>query len=45
MLIDTSAVARPVRDRDVLTDLELLHSARSKADREEWLELFAATFA
>ncbi|GAA4246305.1 PIN domain nuclease [Dactylosporangium darangshiense] len=28
-----------------ITELELLHSARSKADREEWLELFNATFA
>ena len=28
-----------------ITELELLHSARSKADREELLELLAATFA
>ncbi|MBM2615364.1 PIN domain nuclease [Actinoplanes sp. LDG1-06] len=28
-----------------ITELELLHSARSKADREEWLELLNATFA
>ncbi|WP_432836762.1 PIN domain nuclease [Dactylosporangium sp. CA-092794] len=28
-----------------ITELELLYSARSKADREEWLELFDATFA
>jgi predicted nucleic acid-binding protein len=27
-----------------ITELELLHSARSKADREEWLELLNATF-
>ncbi|GAA4684169.1 PIN domain nuclease [Phytohabitans rumicis] len=27
-----------------ITELELLHSARSKADREEWLELLSATF-
>jgi predicted nucleic acid-binding protein len=27
-----------------ITELELLHSARSKADREEWLELLGATF-
>ncbi|MEV8517548.1 PIN domain-containing protein [Dactylosporangium sp. NPDC051484] len=61
-LVDTSAVVRLLRDRDVrarwqpqvtagvmgicpITELELLHSARSKADREEWLELFDATFA
>lgn len=28
-----------------ITELKLLHSARSKADREEWLELLSATFA
>jgi predicted nucleic acid-binding protein len=28
-----------------ITELELLHGARSKADREEWLELLNATFA
>ncbi|GAA3457087.1 PIN domain nuclease [Dactylosporangium matsuzakiense] len=28
-----------------ITELELLHSARSKTDREEWLELLNATFA
>jgi len=28
-----------------ITELELLHSARSKADREEWLELLDVTFA
>jgi len=61
-LVDTSAVVRLLRDRDVrsrwqpqitagvigicpITELELLYSARSKADREEWLELFNATFA
>jgi predicted nucleic acid-binding protein len=61
-LVDTSAVIRLLRDRDVrarwqpqltpgvmgicpITELELLHSARSKADREEWLELLGATFA
>lgn len=61
-LVDTSAVVRLLRDRDVrarwqpqitagvmgicpITELELLHSARSKADREEWLELLGATFA
>ena len=27
-----------------ITELELLHSARSKTDREEWLELLDATF-
>jgi predicted nucleic acid-binding protein len=61
-LVDTSAVVRLLRDRDVrarwqpqitagvmgicpITELELLYSARSKADREEWLELLNATFA
>ena len=61
-LVDTSAVVRLLRERDVrarwqpqitagvmglcpVTELELLHSARSKADRDEWLELFRATFA
>ncbi|GAA2583298.1 hypothetical protein GCM10010399_11400 [Dactylosporangium fulvum] len=51
-LVDTSAVVRLLRDRDVrarrqsqitagvigicpITELELLYSARSKADREE----------
>jgi hypothetical protein len=60
-LVDTSAVVRLLRDRDVrarwqpqvtagvmatcpITELELLHSARSKADREEWLELLGAAF-
>jgi predicted nucleic acid-binding protein len=28
-----------------ITELEMLYSARSKADREEWLELLSATFA
>jgi predicted nucleic acid-binding protein len=28
-----------------ITELEMLCSARSKADREEWLELLSATFA
>ena len=28
-----------------ITELELLYSARSKAEREEWLELLSATFA
>ncbi|MET7393045.1 PIN domain nuclease [Dactylosporangium sp. NPDC005572] len=61
-LVDTSAVVRLLRDRDVrarwqpqitagvigicpITELELLYSARSKADREEWLELLNATFS
>ncbi|GGM12531.1 PIN domain nuclease [Dactylosporangium sucinum] len=61
-LVDTSAVVRLLRNRDVrarwqpqitagvigicpITELELLHSARSKADREEWLELLNATFS
>jgi hypothetical protein len=61
-LVDTSAVVRLLRDRDVrarwqpqvtaglvgicpITELELLYSARSKADREEWLELLDAAFA
>ncbi len=61
-LVDTSAVVRLLRDRDVrarwhpqviagvigicpITELELLHIARSKADREEWLELLDTTFA
>ena len=28
-----------------ITELEFLHSAQSKTDREEWLELLNATFA
>jgi predicted nucleic acid-binding protein len=60
-LVDTSAVVRLLRNRDVrgrwqpqitagvigicpITELELLYSARSKADREEWLELLSTTF-
>jgi predicted nucleic acid-binding protein len=60
-LVDTSAVVRLLRDREVrtrwasqvtagvigicpITELEVLYSARSKADREEWLELLTATF-
>jgi len=60
-LVDTSAVVRLLRNRDVrgrwqpqitagvmgvcpVTELELLYSARSKADRDEWLELINATF-
>ncbi|MEH1130861.1 PIN domain nuclease [Micromonospora sp. CPCC 206061] len=61
-LVDTSALVRLLRDRDVrarwqpqitagvmgicpITELEFLHSARSKADRAEWLELLGATFS
>jgi predicted nucleic acid-binding protein len=60
-LVDTSAVVRLLRNRDVrrrwqpqitagviglcpITELELLFSARSKADREEVLELLNAAF-